>query len=210
MKRKRQYSVTCLRDLRSDESTTSENDWYSFQLEKVSQGSSQSNAAKRSATPDYKRRLAMESLRKNTSKQSHFSQLTSMARLDKEEQKAYIEIMDNWTHDMEDPVEMLPKDPQHGKVVWFNGEGGRIETVEPIMNMYEFCFRSRDCTLEDGEPVRLRVGDRVIFNLSILEQKLCATNVVRLAKRTISSPDLSRLILRQSELAVTEISPFEL
>ena len=133
-----------------------------------------------------------------------------MTRIDKEEHKAYNVLMENLTEDMENIVALLPKDPQHGKVIWFNGECGRIETVDPVLDMYEFCFQIRDCSLEDGEGVKLRVGDRVIFNLSISEQKLFAVNVCRLAKRTLSSPDLCRLVLRQSKAGMEEIPPFEL
>ena len=205
-----QYSVKSLRDLRSKKADTCGDDWYCFQLENVSQSSVHAAKAKRSVTPDYTRRLAAENVHRRNQRHSHFSLLSSMTRIDKEEQKAYNELMDNLSEDMENIVAMLPKDPQHGKVIWFNGECGKIETVDPVLDMYEFCFQIRDCALENGEGVKLRVGDRVIFNLSISEQKLFAVNVARLAKRTLSSPDLCRLVFRQSKTEMEEIPPFAL
>ena len=199
-----------LRDLRSKKSNTCEDDWYCFQLENVSHSSSHAANTKRSVTPDYTRRLTMENVQPRNNRHSHFSLLSSMTRIDKEEHKAYNVVMNNLADDMENLIATLPKDPQHGKVIWFNGECGKIETMEPVLDMYEFCFQIRDCTLENGEGVRLRVGDRVIFNLSISEQKLFAVNVARLAKRTLSSPDLSRLVLRQSKAVMEEVPSFEL
>lgn len=145
----------------------------------------------------------MEASRDYSSQHSRFSRLGySKSRLDKEEQRAYDQIM----HGMSVDVDMLPKDPQHGKVLWYNGEYGCIQTLEPILRLYEFYFRSQDCRREDGEEPTIHVGDRVFFNLSVCEKRVCAINVVRMARRTVSSPDFSRLVTKQS----IDITPLEL
>ena len=145
----------------------------------------------------------METSRDYSSRHSRYSRIHySKTHLDKEEQKAYDQIM----HGMSVDIDMLPKDPQHGKVIWYDGDYGCIRTTEPVLHLHEFYFHSYDCQREDGEEPTLHVGDRVFFNLSVCDKRLCAVNVLRMARRTVSSPNFSRLVTKQS----LDISPLEL
>ena len=194
-------------------------DWYSFGYERIptAQRSSTPDDTQsftstiasslssdiRPVTPDLTRRMTMETSRGYSSRHSRFSRVNySKTRLDKEEQRAYDQIMQGMSVD----IDMLPKDPQHGKVVWFDGDYGCIRTLAPVLHLHEFYFHSYDCLREDGEEPTIRVGDRVFFNLSVCEKRLCAVNVLRMARRTVSSPDFSRLIPKHS----IDISPLEL
>ena len=58
------------------------------------------------------------------------------------------------------------------------------------------------------EEEAIRENYRVIFSLAIRDKRLYAVDVKHIAKRTISSPDFSRLIMRQSQEA--DIPPLDL
>ena len=103
-------------------------------------------------------------------------------------------------------LDVLPKDRQIGKVVRVFDHYGQIRTVEPVLRIYDFFFHFRDCIMDEEEAIR--ENDRVIFSLAIRDKRLYAVDVKHIAKRTISSPDFSRLIMRQSQEA--DIPPLDL
>lgn len=107
-------------------------------------------------------------------------------------------MMREMSHETEN-FDLIPKDPQIGKIEWINQSYGRIKTIDPVLKLNLFYFENRYCVVDDDEPP-LKEGDRVMFTIMISENKLFATNVRRVAKRTISSPDFSRLVMRQNVL----------
>lgn len=109
-------------------------------------------------------------------------------------------------HYFDSLLDVLPKDRQIGKVVRLFDHYGQIQTVEPVFRIYDFFFHFRDCIMDEGEAIH--ENDRVIFSLAIRDKRLYAVDVEHIAKRTISSPDFSRLIMRQSEIA--DIPPLDL
>ena len=109
-------------------------------------------------------------------------------------------------HYFDSQLDELPKDRQIGKVIRVFDNYGQIQTVEPVLRIYDFFFHFRDCTMDEGESIH--ENDRVIFSLAIRDKRLYAVDVKHIAKRTISSPDFSRLIMRQSQIA--DIPPLDL
>lgn len=125
--------------------------------------------------------------------------------LNEEENKGYMEV----THALsKEALEVLPTDAQHGRVVWLKGDYGCIQVRESLLPVREILFRRCDCHQENGEMPVVHTGDRVLFRVQLKDSRLYAVDVQRMGKRTLSSPDFSRLVLRQS--SPVEISPLQL
>ena len=118
--------------------------------------------------------------------------------LSKIEEKAYSELIRDLARDSH-PInfDLILKDPQIGKIVQMNDHFGKIQTIDCILSMRDFYFEPEDCLVEEDESP-LDIGDRVMFIITVKERRIFATSVRRVAKRTISSPDLSRLVMRQT------------
>lgn len=151
----------------------------------------------RSSTPDVRRPLSNE------------LSSYSMVSLDRAEEHAYQRMRRDFPAVFADgSLDILLKDPQIGKIVRVCHNYGQIRTVEPVLHMCDFFFDIRDCVMEEGES--LHENDRVIFSLVIRDKRLCAVNVKHIAKRTISSPDFSRLIMQHSHDIKFDLPPLDL
>lgn len=125
--------------------------------------------------------------------------------LNKQENKGFMEV----THALsKEELEVLPTDAQHGRVIWLKGDYGCIQVIESLLPVREILFRRCDCHQENGEMPVVHTGDRVLFRVQLKDSRLYAVDVQRMGKRTLSSPDFSRLVLRQS--SPVEISPLQL
>ena len=54
-----------------------------------------------------------------------------------------------------------------------------------------------DCELDPGDTIQL--GDSVMFELSLYEDRLCAVKVKKMATKAIPSPDFSRRVMKHSK-----------
>lgn len=155
----------------------------------------------RSSTPDCKRIPQEQSSPLETSKFVSSPQPFDTNPIEKEERSAYsrlVQSMSNKNHELN--LDLIPKDPQLGKVTWVNYGYGKIQTLDPVFNLNDFYFDKKDCLLDEDESPLVE-GDRVMFTIMISDNKIFAVNIRRVAKRTISSPDFSRLVMRQSNSA---------
>ena len=155
----------------------------------------------RSSTPDCKRIPQEQSSPLETSKFVSSPQPFDTNPIEKEERSAYsrlVQSMSNKNHELN--LDLIPKDPQLGKVTWVNYGYGKIQTLDPVFNLNDFYFDKKDCLLDEDESPLVE-EDRVMFTIMISDNKIFAVNIRRVAKRTISSPDFSRLVMRQSNSA---------
>ena len=125
--------------------------------------------------------------------------------LNKEENKGFVEVTRVLS---KEELEVLPTDAQHGRVVWLKGDYGCIQAIESLLPVHEILFRRSDCHQENGEMPVVHTGDRVLFRVQLKDNRLYAVDVQRMGKRTLSSPDFSRLVLRRS--SPVEISSLQL
>ena len=152
----------------------------------------------RSSTPDFEKRL------RKCSQDSTISPTKEFESLSRIEEKAYSEMIRDLMFESHSiHFDLILKDPQIGKIVQMNDHFGRIQTIDCVLSMRDFYFEPEDCMVEEEESP-LEIGDRVMFIITVKERRIFATNVRRVAKRTISSPDLSRLVMRQ-----TAFEPFD-
>lgn len=152
----------------------------------------------RSSTPDCKRIPQEQSSPMETPKFVSSPQPFESQSLENKERSAYsklIQSISRKNHELN--LDLIPKDPQLGKVTLVNYGYGKIQTIDPVFNLNDFYFDKKDCLLDEDESPLVE-GDRVMFTIMINENKIFAVNVRRVAKRTISSPDFSRLVMRQS------------
>lgn len=152
----------------------------------------------RSSTPDCKRIPQEQSSPMETPKFVSSPQPFDSKSLENKERSAYsklIQSISRKNHELN--LDLIPKDPQLGKVTLVNYGYGKIQTIDPVFNLNDFYFDKKDCLLDEDESPLVE-GDRVMFTIMINENKIFAVNIRRVAKRTISSPDFSRLVMRQS------------
>lgn len=196
------YSISDIRNLKEK---AHNKDVFSYKVEIIPSIHLSCSSPTRSCTPDYKGRL-----RKQSEEMFPFSPSLSVSSpLCIEEQKAYYFMLKEFSYDNQViNLDLIPKDPQIGKIIWMNDDYGKIQTIDPVLRMNVFCFEKKDCVADDDD-FSLSMGDRVMFTIMVSEKKLYATNVRLVAKRTISSPDLSRLVMRQPNLPMP-LDDFEL
>lgn len=204
MKKHNVYSVQEIKNIRNESLPARR--FLSYRVEVVPAIHLSCSSPTRSSTPDFNGRLKEQTLSVTLSPFSPSSPF-SLSPVNEEEQKAYSHVMRELSREEQD-VDMIPKDPQIGRIVWMNQNYGRIRTTDPVLKLKYFCFETRD-SLMDEEEYPLREGDRVMFTIQISENRLFAVNVRRVAKRTISSPDFSRLVMRQSN-SLLPLDDFEL
>lgn len=204
MKKHNVYSVQEIKNIRNESLPARR--FLSYRVEVVPAIHLSCSSPTRSSTPDFNGRLKEQTLSVTLSPFSPSSPF-SLSPVNEEEQKAYSHVMRELSREEQD-VDMILKDPQIGRIVWMNQNYGRIRTTDPVLKLKYFCFETRD-SLMDEEEYPLREGDRVMFTIQISENRLFAVNVRRVAKRTISSPDFSRLVMRQSN-SLLPLDDFEL
>lgn len=101
-------------------------------------------------------------------------------------------------------IDELPKDIQTGSVHYLVKKTGRIRPVRPLNDYKYVFFHIKDCELEEGETLNL--GDSVMYELSIHDNKLCAIHVKKIPK--ISSPEFSRRVMKHSKENAPELTDF--
>ena len=93
----------------------------------------------RSSTPDCKRIPQEQSSPLETSKFVSSPQPFDTNPIEKEERSAYsrlVQSMSNKNHELN--LDLIPKDPQLGKVTWVNYGYGKIQTLDPVFNLNDF------------------------------------------------------------------------
>ena len=81
------------------------------------------------------------------------------------------ELMDYY-HD--DPS-TLPKGDLLGRIQWMHQNNGRIRAIGKILSSRDLFFHFKDVELKDNQV--LNVGDRVLFEISIYKNLVCATHI---------------------------------
>lgn len=129
------------------------------------------------------------------------------SRLDSDEEKDFVNDMTTRTNDYirMDPKD-IPKDIQVGRVQYLKKTNGRIQMQQPVNGVKYVFFHLRDCELNEGETIQL--GDTVMFELDIFENRLCAVKVKKTVK--IPSPDFSRRSMKHSKEVESQIADFQL
>ena len=129
-------------------------------------------------------------------------------RLGAEEEKEFRDEMRERTPDFcPDLEDELPKDVKLGRVHYLRQRDGRIHVAEPVNGIRDIFFHLRDCELQPGEEIK--VGDSVMFELSMFEGRLCAAKVKK-TMTAIPSPEFSRNVLRQSKEEIDKIDALDL
>ena len=148
--------------------------------------------------------------RKYTPEPGEYVCRSPCGRLNAEEEREYNQVMREFTPDYcPISVDSLPKDIQMGRVQWLNrNNSGRIHVQQPINGIRDIFFHIRDCELQPGEQVNL--GDSVMFELSLFENRLCAIKVKKMATKVIPSPDFSRRAMVHSSEQLPKIDELKL
>ena len=81
------------------------------------------------------------------------------------------ELMDYY-HD--DPS-TLPKGDLLGRIQWMHQNNGRIRAIGKILSSRDLFFHFKDVELKNDQV--LNVGDRVLFEISIYKNLVCATHI---------------------------------
>ena len=84
------------------------------------------------------------------------------------------ELMDYY-HD--DPS-TLPKGDLLGRIQWMHQNNGRIRAIGRVLSSRDLFFHFKDVELKNGQV--LNVGDRVLFEISIYKNLICATHIRKL------------------------------
>lgn len=96
------------------------------------------------------------------------------------------ELMDYY-HD--DPS-TLPKGDLLGRIQWMHQNNGRIRAIGRVLSSRDLFFHFKDVELKDGQV--LNVGDRVLFEISIYKNLVCATHIRKVentrSKSTVNTP----------------------
>lgn len=125
----------------------------------------------------------------------NFISRSPRGRLDPEDEEVY-KKMRELTPDYVSDEEQLPKETMTGRVHYFVKNTGRIHCPQPILGQKDVFFHLKDCELEEGDKIRL--GDSVMFEVSIHDNLLCAINVKKIER--IPSPVITRRAVKQSNL----------
>ena len=148
-------------------------------------------------------------LRKHTPEPTEFVSRSPRGRLDADEEREYNQSMRELTPDYcPMAAEELPQDIKMGRVHWLHQRSGRIHVPEPIHGIKDIFFHMRDCELEPGDEIKL--GDSVMFELSLFEGRLCAVKVKKMTANAIPSPDFSRRVMKQSKQELPQIEALSL
>lgn len=105
--------------------------------------------------------------------------------------KASEELMDYY-HD--DPS-TLPKGDLLGRIQWMHQNNGRIRAIGRVLSSRDLFFHFKDVELKSGQV--LNVGDRVLFEISIYKNLVCATHIRKVestrSKSTINTPQIQSM-----------------
>ena len=122
-------------------------------------------------------------------------------RLDPEEERDMNNTIRMLTPDFIDEDVDLPTELQVGRVHYLRKNNGRIHVINAIHGVKDIFFHVKDWILEAGDSVQL--GDSVTFEVSLFENRLCASKVKKIPK--IESPDFSRRAMKQSKEKQLEV-----
>lgn len=203
---RRQYTVDFLRVFKTQYSIKEEARDYSIVIKAPDYASHHSPTPYRSSrkSPD-----PLNFFRKHTPEPAEFVSRSPRGRLDADEEREYNQNMRELTPDYcPMAAEELPQDIQMGRVHWLHQRNGRIHVTEPIHGIKDIFFHMRDCELGDGEEIKL--GDSVMFELSLYEGRLCAVKVKKMTANAIPSPDFSRRVMKQSKQELPQIEALSL
>ncbi len=81
------------------------------------------------------------------------------------------ELMDYYA---DDPAS-LPQGDVTGRIQWIHQNNGRIRMVGRVLSTRDLFFHFNDVELKDGQS--LNVGDRVVFEISVYKNLVCAKHI---------------------------------
>ena len=201
-----QYTVDFLRLYKSHYPVDEDSRDYSIVIKAPDSASRHSPTPYRSSrkSPD-----PFNFFRKHTPEPTEFVSRSPRGRLDADEEREYNQSMRELTPDYcPMAAEELPRDVKMGRVHWLHQRNGRIHVAEPIHGIRDIFFHMRDCELEPGDEIKL--GDSVMFELSLFENRLCAVKVKKMTANAIPSPDFSRRVMKQSKQELPQIEALSL
>ena len=81
------------------------------------------------------------------------------------------ELMDYYA---DDPAS-LPQGDVMGRIQWMHQNNGRIRMIGKVLSTRDLFFHFNDVELKDGQS--LNVGDRVVFEISVYKNLVCAKHI---------------------------------
>lgn len=101
--------------------------------------------------------------------------------------KAPEELMDYYADD----PSLLPQGDVLGRIQWIHQNNGRIRMIGRVLSTRDLFFHFNDVELKDGQS--LNVGDRVLFEISVYKNLVCAKHIRKLEHtRSKSSANIPR------------------
>ena len=90
----------------------------------------------------------------------------------------------------DDPA-LLPQGDVMGRIQWIHQNNGRIRMIGRVLSTRDLFFHFNDVELKDGQS--LDVGDRVVFEISIYKNLVCAKHIRKLENnRSRSTANVAR------------------
>lgn len=90
-----------------------------------------------------------------------------------------------------DDPSTLPKGDLLGRIQWMHQNNGRIRAIGRVLSSRDLFFHFKDVELKSGQV--LNVGDRVLFEISIYKNLVCATHIRKVestrSKSTVNAPN---------------------
>ena len=97
------------------------------------------------------------------------------------------ELMDYYA---DDPAS-LPQGDVMGRIQWMHQNNGRIRMIGKVLSTRDLFFHFNDVELKDGQS--LNVGDRVVFEISVYKNLVCAKHIRKVENtRSKSSVNIRR------------------
>ena len=97
------------------------------------------------------------------------------------------ELMDYYA---DDPAS-LPQGDVMGRIQWMHQNNGRIRMIGKVLSTRDLFFHFNDVELKDGQS--LNVGDRVVFEISVYKNLVCAKHIRKVENaRSKSSVNVRR------------------
>lgn len=90
-----------------------------------------------------------------------------------------------------DDPSLLPQGDVLGRIQWIHQNNGRIRMIGRVLSTRDLFFHFNDVELKDGQS--LNVGDRVLFEISVYKNLVCAKHIRKLEHtRSKSSANIPR------------------
>ena len=90
----------------------------------------------------------------------------------------------------DDPA-LLPQGDVMGRIQWIHQNNGRIRMIGRVLSTRDLFFHFNDVELKDGQS--LDVGDRVLFEISVYKNLVCAKHIRKLENnRSRSTANVAR------------------